>query len=182
MDYMSILFMPIKLPTKASTKPDLPFEFDYHHPLLTEVNLIHHFFHEQLMKEFLIFPTNALETYKKAWSYKKIEERITASSDLFLVAWDNQLPIGLISGSPPEGGVGTIIWLMVDKNYRNKKIGSYLLSLAKQFYQNLGCHKIKLTAPTKRAKEFYLKQGMMLEGFHAKHWWKIDFWSLAQSI
>jgi ribosomal protein S18 acetylase RimI-like enzyme len=77
-----------------------------------------------------------------------------------------------------EAGVGTILWLIVDQNYRNKGIGTNLFNQITSYYKNIGCHKLKLTAPNQNAVNFYNKLGMGTEGYHRKHWYSQDFWSL----
>ncbi len=86
---------------------------------------------------------------------------------------------GLVSGTAPEGGVATIIWLTVDPEFQNNKIGSQLLTRAKQYYQELGAHKLKLTVQDKRAASFYEREGLIVECMHQNHWWNLDFWAMA---
>ena len=84
-----------------------------------------------------------------------------------------------MSGTAPEGGVATIIWLMVDPEFQNNKIGSALLTHAKNYYQSLGAHKLKLTVQDKRAASFYEREGLHVECMHQNHWWNLDFWAMA---
>lgn len=155
---------------------------NYRRPGFFEAGTVQLFFQTILDTSFPMISLEGLQAYKKSWTEQSLKTRIQLNADLLFLAWDGSMPIGLVSGPSPEGGVGTIIWMLVSENYRNKKIGKHLLLHACQFYQHLGCHKLKLTAPSERAKEFYLKQGMILEGFHPNHWWKTDFWSLSKII
>lgn len=104
--------------------------------------------------------------------------RIRANNDLLLCAWVKNKLAGLVSGTAPEGGVGTIIWLMVDPEFQNNKIGSHLLHYAKEHYQHLGAHKLKLTVHDKRAASFYEREGLTVECLHQNHWWNLDFWEM----
>jgi len=151
-------------------------------PILTECNKIKDFFHQLLLDNFPMFSEAAIAAYEQSWAIDRLGLRIANEKELLLIAWENQTPIGVISGTPPEGGVGTIIWLIVHRNARGKNLGKILLEKARQHYLSLGCHKMKLTAPSVAAKEFYLKQGMELEGFHKAHWYKIDFWALGETL
>lgn len=155
---------------------------DYRRPYENEVPIIHRFFNEIVESQFPQFPTHALETYKAIWVESKLKNRITQGTELLIVAWQQNSPIGLVYGTLPEGGVGTIIWMIVKQAHQGKKIGKNLFANACQYYKKLGCHKLKLTAPSEQAKDFYLKQGMIIEGFHPCHWWSIDFWSLGRLI
>jgi GNAT superfamily N-acetyltransferase len=119
----------------------------------------------------------AKSSFKNQWTSDKIEKEI--GNWLFLTAVDDGNDInGLILGTPPEGGVGTIIWVLVNNNNQQKGIGSHLFNYAKLWYKQKGAHKIKLTVPDKKTVNFYLKQGMKLEGEHLNHWWNNDFWSM----
>lgn len=101
---------------------------------------------------------------------------------VYIYLQDDEDIKGVILGSPIEGGVGTIIWLLVDEKYRNNQIGKQLLENAEETYRKNGAHKIKLTVPNLKAKNFYLKNGWIQEGEHPNHWWKINFWSMAKSL
>lgn len=168
--------------TKTNTQLSNQDNISYRRPEVGEAGVIQGFFDNMLATNFPTIPPQGLHAYKKSWTKQNILKRIRSNTDLLFLAWHKDKPIGLLSGSSPEGGVGTVIWMMVEEEHRNKKIGKRLLSYASQFYQGHGCHKIKLTAPSERAKDFYLKQGMVIEGVHPSHWWKIDFWSLAKII
>ncbi len=90
--------------------------------------------------------------------------------------------VGIGIGTPPQGGVGTILWLIVRPEYRNLKIGTQLFNVLCNEYKALGCHKVKLTATNQTAVDFYKSKGMIVEGFHPSHWWKMNFWSLAKFL
>ena len=90
--------------------------------------------------------------------------------------------VGITIGAPPQGGVGTILWLLVRSKWRNYNIGTKLFNEICKEYSLLGCHKVKLTATTKNAVVFYKSKGMEVEGFHSKHWWGMDFWSLGKFL
>jgi ribosomal protein S18 acetylase RimI-like enzyme len=151
---------------------------DYRRPELTDVDLIKNLFEIILENSFPMFSAPAKHAYKQAWTEAKIIERIMQPRDLLLVCWDQQKPVGLVSGAVPEAGVGTIIWLLVDAQYRGQHIGQKLLEQGRDYYRQLNCHKLKLTAPSEEARDFYIRQGMSIEGFHPQHWWQADYWAL----
>ena len=124
------------------------------------------------------FPKVALRHYWAIWSVEKIKREARSKQSVFLVARRQEEPVGLLLGTAPEGGVGSIIWLLVVPQLRSQGIGSRLFLQACESYHKLGCHKVKLTVPGKCAVTFYEKQGMKAEGIHRDHWWHMDFWSI----
>lgn len=132
---------------------------------------------KKLIDTTIDLPQNAKDSFKKQWECESINVHI--GNWLFLIATDETNSIiGLILGTPIEGGVGTIIWVLVDKNIQQKGVGTRLFKTAKMWYKRKGAHKIKLTVPDKSTVDFYLKQGMNLEGEHLNHWWNLNFWSM----
>ena len=134
-----------------------------------------------LIESTIKLPIEAKDSYKQQWSTEKLITQI--GKWLFLIATDeNNNTIGVILGTPIEGGVGTIIWVLVDNTSQQKRVGSQLFEIAKEWYKNKGAHKIKLTVPDRETVEFYTKQGMVLEGEHLNHWWNADFWSMGKNL
>lgn len=131
---------------------------------------------KKLIQETVDLPQVAKDQFIGQWT----EERLLQSIDswIFLVEKDESRITGLILGTPHEGGVGTIIWVLVDPKFQGKKIGSTLFNEACQVYKQKGAHKIKLTVPDHKTVQFYEKQGMTLEGEHPNHWWNQDFWAM----
>lgn len=137
--------------------------------------------YQDLIDTTIIMPTEAKEYYKHQWSKDRIIDQ--QSNWIFLEAIDEGGYIqGIVIGSPVEGGVGTIIWVLVDNDSQHRGIGSKLFKEAKKCFINKGAHKIKLTVPEEKTVEFYRKQGMILEGLHRNHWWNQDFWSMGLNL
>lgn len=128
------------------------------------------------------FPEEALCFYHQQLTEEEVARRTADLLHVVLAARIDEKLVGALIGTPPEGGVGTILWLLVYAKWREYGIGRHLFCEACRRYQEMGCHKIKLTAPTKHTVRFYEKQGMQVEGFHANHWWNLDFWSLGKNI
>lgn len=134
-----------------------------------------------LIQSNINLPEEAKNSYISQWDEEKI--RFQLNKWLFLYAQDeDSSPAGVLLGTPIEGGVGTIIWVLVDKNMQNKKIGTQLFKKASSWYKNKGAHKLKLTVPERNTVDFYIKQGMIVEGEHANHWWNHKFWSMGLEI
>ena len=86
--------------------------------------------------------------------------------------------MGLLLATEGEGGVATVIWLIVDENHRSEGLGKRLMQTAASYYRGRGFHKIKLTVPGLRAKKFYQSIGMKEEGYMVDHWYHTNFWSM----
>ncbi len=132
------------------------------------------------IKATIDLPSEAINYFSDQWT----EERILINIDnwLFLIAKENDKINGVLLGTPLEGGVGTIIWLLVDKQNQNKGIGGLLFKEACSQYKKKGAHKVKLTVPDFEIVSFYIKQGMLLEGTHKNHWWGADFWAMGKNL
>ena len=133
-----------------------------------------------LARETTNFPQNALVYYKTIITEKSLLARY---KDTVLLEARQDLELaGLIYGTGIEGGVGTIIWLLVVPKFQKLGIGGKLFNKACDIYKQNKGHKIKLTVPEKKTVEFYEKQGMNLEGFHPNHWWSMDIWSMGKNL
>lgn len=174
MDYMSTQSM--------STNIQEHEKITYRPPNVHQVDTLRTFFLHTLNENFSYFPNAAQLHYSKAWQSVELTRRIEAANDLLLCAWSNDSIAGLISGTAPEGGVGTIVWLTVEKNHQNRRIGAQLLSMAKEHYRQTGAHKIKLTVHDQKAVDFYIREKLVVEALHHNHWWNLNFWSMAYFI
>src|ERR1051325_9010314 len=121
---------------------------------------------KELIKSTINLPPNAITFFCNQWTEERILNNINIW--LYLMARDGSKTEGILLGAPVEGGVGTIIWILVNKKSQNKGIGSLLFEEACLQYKKMGAHKVKLTVPDSETIKFYLKQGMVLEGTHKK--------------
>ncbi|HKX28999.1 MAG TPA: N-acetyltransferase [Blastocatellia bacterium] len=136
-----------------------------------------------LRNTFTNFPAEAVDRYAADWTAELIETRIASGNYLLLGAYEAAwTATGLLFGAPPESGVGTVIWLGVAAEARGRGIGGELMRECFAAYRRRGCHKVKVYAENEAAKKFYLKLGMDAEGFHPRHWFGLDFWSLGIQI
>jgi GNAT superfamily N-acetyltransferase len=155
----------------AEISPVKPSEAHLVWPLLTEI-----------ATEELGFPEEALQHYRLTLTDEEIVRWAQSQKHVLIAARKDGKLVGILIGTPPEGGVGTILWLLVTPEYRGEGIGARIFEEACKRYKAIGCHKIKMTAPTKDAVMFYEKQGMQIEGFHIDHWWHLNFWSLGKRL
>lgn len=136
---------------------------------------------EELIRENIVLPAHALEHYCQQFSEKDVFD--LSDKWLFLVAVNREGRFeGLILGSPQEGGVATIVWLLVDKTSQGTGLGKNLFEHACKHYLERGAHKIKLTTSEKQTTHFYEKLGMRQEGYHQNHWWRCDFWAMGLDL
>lgn len=84
-------------------------KFQFRAAKASEASLIRDFFISILSESFPMFSAEAMQAYTSSWNEEKLVARIERKSDLLILAWDNEVPVGLVSGSAPEGGVGTVI-------------------------------------------------------------------------
>jgi ribosomal protein S18 acetylase RimI-like enzyme len=135
-----------------------------------------------LSAEGLGFPEQALGYFRDSLTVDSIAQQAQNPKQVLLAARRKGELVGLLLGTPPEGGVATIVWVLVAPECRREGIGCQMFQEACRRYRDLGCHKVKLTVPNEQTVQFYEKQGMQVEGFHANHWWHVDFWSLGKSL
>ncbi len=128
------------------------------------------------------FGEEALQYYRDVWTTECIARASQDGRWVVLAAWEAEMMVGLLLGMPPEGGVGTIVWVLVRKDRRRQGIGRRIFEEACRRYRDMGAHKVKLTVPEKKSATFYEKQGMQIEGHHRNHWWHMDMWSMGKSL
>jgi GNAT superfamily N-acetyltransferase len=124
------------------------------------------------------FPEPALNYYRSIWNKEKISSDIDTNKNIYLTAWENKILNGILIGTQPEGGVATVVWVLVDRKMHKSGIGRLLFNEVCNYYRKTDCHKIKLTVPNEETTMFYEKIGMFLEGVHRNHWWGMDFWAM----
>ena len=127
------------------------------------------------------FPDQAFNNFDRIVNEFDFKQYLNFNVNLLLKNQDGEI-LGVVNGTGIEGGVGTIIWLLIDSRFKKLGFGSILFKSACEKYKELGAHKIKLTVPEKTTVEFYKKQNMLLEGFHPNHWWNMDMWSMSKFI
>lgn len=130
----------------------------------------------------LAFPPHAMEHYNKKRTRDAFSRTLSDVQIPTLLAHETEEFIGTAIGAAPEGGVGSIIWLIVKQTHQGKGVGRELFTEMCTAFRTTGCHKIKLTAPSITALHFYEKMGMTVEGFHPNHWWGMDFWVLGKNL
>ena len=137
---------------------------------------------DRVCEERFDFPEGAMDAYRRMFEGETFGQWLRRPGTVFLAAREGERLQGFLAGLPPEGGVGTIMWLLVAQEARARGAGAALRDAACHRYEMFGAHKIKLTAPTSEAVSFYEHMGFKKEGFHPDHWWGCDFWSLGYHL
>lgn len=147
-----------------------------------DIDRLYSFIASNMEKNFTYFPQEAKAVYLKSLNIDNLKNKLITGNEIILLAESQSQICGFLFGGVPEGGIGTIIWLIVGSDYQGLGIGSLLLKSCITTYQGLNTHKVKLTVHDNRALKFYLREGFSIEGHHPNHWWGIDFYSLAYPI
>lgn len=139
-------------------------------------------FRVMLAESFDEFPPAARAAYLDEWTVERFAERSGDVRRVMLGAFQDVWPLGLLLGSAPESGVGTVVWLWVSTAARGRGVGAALLEACFLAYAARGCHKVRLFTSDQRNHAFYERHGMVREGFHPSHWWRVDFWSMGRVL
>ena len=94
--------------------------------------------------------------------------------------WDGEL-VGFLLASRPEGGVLSIYWLSVGRNYRGRGIGTALLSHAEKKALKMGVHNIRVDCD-KRLCRFYKKHGFEVMALDKKGYYGVDNYIMRKII
>lgn len=134
----------------------------------------------KLIQNYESFPLEGRKKFIQDWNLQAVKKKI--NSHLLLFCDINDRMNGLLLGTYPEGGVSTILWLLVEEEFRAKGMGKLLIDSSIQFYKRKNSHKIKLSICEKYLLKFYEKLGFRLEGRHSRHWWETTFYSLGKEL
>ena len=111
-------------------------------------------------------------------------KKFSYKSHIFLLSRIGKIDNGiLICNFDTNSGVATIIWLIIDRKFQKKKIGSKLVFKIFQILKKKPkIHKIRVFSYTKKSNNFYKKLNFHQEGFHPKHWYKKSYWSFGKIV
>jgi ribosomal protein S18 acetylase RimI-like enzyme len=154
------------------------------HPTIEDAEHLRSLYLELLGSTFAsILPPEAIIAFESDWTTKLIAQSSVGENCVVIGAFnDANNALGLLFGGPPEGGVGTIVWLGVHTDHRSSGIGRALMEVGFETYRALGCHKVKLYANSDKIVEFYKHMNMVIEGRHTRHWWGVNTHSLAKFL
>ncbi len=81
--------------------------------------------------------------YKDAYSVNKIEDSLSISDSVYLVAKENAEVVGFLFAQVSDG-IGHINWIGVSKEHRKKGYGKSILETAIKEFAKRHCHEVKL--------------------------------------
>ncbi len=139
----------------------------------SEVEKISLAFKKALDKDFLYYPSEIREKFKKIWDTKFFKKK---ESYVLLARSKEGKIIGYLIAQKPwtNSGVVMISWLWVDKNWRNLGVASKLLKITESHFKKTGVHKITLWADNPKSYYFYKKVGYQKEGTERNHFWHLN--------
>ena len=83
----------------------------------------------------LTFPEEAIRKYKNNWQMETFERSVKDEDTVMLTAKIKNKVVGLLIGSPLNGGVATIAWVAVIADARGMGIGQMLGDKAEAAYR-----------------------------------------------
>lgn len=128
-----------------------------------------------------VFPKHAVSVFIYKNSESEILRLMQRNNRLYLVAKEDDKPIGVAHGYY-YGGVFYLLWLGVKEEFRNSGVGSKLLREMEKRVRKR-CHKIQLiSAIDLGALRFYKRNGYQCEGVLRKAWWSVDYYNLGKIL
>lgn len=107
---------------------------------------------------------------RKPWSKESFKMMIESNRNLFLGAWIDEKCVGILYAQYPVGGVSFCTWIMVDKAFQKKGIGTQLLTAWERIILEKGGHFLYLYANIRNVP-YYKKMGFTSIGVMEKAWY-----------
>ena len=148
-----------------------------------EIDKFYPFFEEAVKRYFSneFMPKTIKHFFKKPFA-KTVFKESFKKGGYIIFAKDGKKIVGfLIQLSKEEGGIICAEWLIVDKNYRGRDIGSTLLKLWEKECLKRGVHCIYLCTEKYNIK-FYEKCGFTYMGCMPKGWFGVTDYYMYKTI
>lgn len=100
--------------------------------------------------------------YKDAYSVDKIEDSLSKSDNVYLVAKENAEVVGFLFAQVSDG-IGHIHWIGVSKERKRKGYGKRLLETAVKEFERRHCHEAKIFTYPSAASAYKLFKGVGFE-------------------
>lgn len=132
------------------------------------------FFERTVAAEFPEYSKKELDfILNKYWSKKAYRNWLKNNRRFILAAWDKNKIIAVLDAEQPFLGVSFCSWLMVDRKFQGKGIGTRLLQQLEKTAVKKGAHMIYLYT-SKHNVSYYKKIGYELGGIIKKSWFGQD--------
>jgi GNAT superfamily N-acetyltransferase len=115
------------------------------------------------------------------WSKEKLKKSIEQNRKDLFAAFDKNKIVGIFETEKPFMGVCFAVWLMVDKKYQSKGIGTKLIEAFENNAIKLGAHSTYLYTDNKNL-DFYKNRGYEFVGVHKKAWLGYDHYYFGKQI
>lgn len=117
----------------------------------------------------------------KGWTKERLINSLKNKKKILFSAFDGNKIIGTLEAETPFMGVAFGVWLMVDKKYQRKGIGSQLIEKFEKTVKKMGAHSTYLYTSDKNL-DYYKNRGYEFVGVHKKAWLGQDHYYFAKQI
>lgn len=122
-------------------------------------------FFTRSIKEYFPYYSQKSKDYILDTKYTKEKISKAINDGFVLIGFDDDRIIGfLLLMSKPSAGLWDLNWIAIDKDYRNKGIGTKLLQLWEREAISIGVHCLTLQTSNEHELDFYNKRGFTYFG------------------
>lgn len=149
-----------------------------------ESNSLFEVFSKIVKTEFPEYSSKVIQyllTHPRAFTKESFKRKIEEESHWALLAYIKGTLVGFIYGEATHGGVSSVYWLGIDREFQRKGIGSVLLLKWETIVKEEGAHVIHLYT-FERDLGFYEKLGYKTIGLDKKSYYGVDLHILRKHI
>src|SRR3989338_3007834 len=151
-------------------------KFDIKRITLKNLDEFYEFFKKTVAKEFWEYSKGDLGyIFTKGWSKKTYRDLLKNKDSFIIAALDNGKIVGILNADKPRLGVCFCSWLVVDKKYQGKGIGTKLIKEFEKKAYKKNLHMVYLYASIHNVS-YYKKVGYKLVGNLKKAWFGQDYY------
>lgn len=132
---------------------------------LQEVATVAALVHKALREDFPYKP-ETIAAYIRDYNEQYFSKVISNEKNNIFGAYDTTELVGILVVKPEAGGVAYVDWLVVNKQYRDKGIGSELLKRVDEWALAHKYHYLYLYTETDKNIDYYKKRGFIYVGKH----------------
>lgn len=140
---------------------------------IDRVDLFYSYFQKNIYNQFPEFTSKTRTFFIEEYPLDKLQAFIKEGTKIIFIAEDKNNFIGFLMANKAHGGVSFCEWLVVDKKYHQKGVGTALLKSYEVYFKKKGAHKIHLWCADKNVA-FYQKNRYILAGRIAADYFGTD--------
>jgi len=130
-----------------------------------------------LKKDFKEYSLVEKKFFLKEYFVKENLTKWLKDSMIILLLLANEKEVGFLIGNKNLwGGVASFSWVWVEKKFRNKGGGSFLLKSYENIMKKKGAHQIMVLVTNPKNFQFYHKNKYRLGGYIPRCFFKLDHW------